>query len=228
MSLIRTAILSGAGMLLTAGMALGQSVEVRQAELAVPFGTAAGKVVLVADRIVFVDEERLDASFAIARGDIKSFEEDGGTLTVTTRTPVRDRTGERSVVRLRVADATPLMRWYRTAGTGTMAASPAPATRAADTDANSFQARHDHRIGNCMGRLIITDDKLIFESIDNISDSRQWVYADIKEIEQDGPYKLQIEPFVGNTYNLELIGKGLDSRQYRMLVEKITTARVTS
>jgi hypothetical protein len=81
-------VAASTGFLLTAGQAVGQSgVTAREAELSVPFGSASGTVVLVGDRLVFVDEERLDASFAIARDDIKAFEMDGELVTVTTRAP---------------------------------------------------------------------------------------------------------------------------------------------
>lgn len=84
----------------------------------------------------------------------------------------------------------------------------------------------DHRTGSCEGRLVISDTRLTYESVNEIGDSRQWVYRDIREVSQDGPYRLQITPFLGNTHSLELIGDGLDTGQFRTLVDLVTAARV--
>lgn len=68
-------------------------------------------------------------------------------------------------------------------------------------------------------------DRVGFESIDEINDSRQWMLVDLKEVKQDGIYKLKVEPFVGDTFNFELTGKGMDSGEYRRLVDRIAKAR---
>lgn len=68
-------------------------------------------------------------------------------------------------------------------------------------------------------------DRVAFESIDDINDSRQWMLEDIKEVKQNGIYKLQVEPFTGDTFNFELVGKGMDIGEFRRLVDRIAQAR---
>ena len=91
----------------------------------------------------------------------------------------------------------------------------------------TYQVEHGHRpFGSCSGRLILTNSTVAYESIDNISHSRQWELRDIKELKLDNPYQLEIKPFAGNDYRFQLLGKGMDSQEYKDLVERITTARV--
>src|SRR4029453_3505505 len=45
--------------------------QVQKAELAIPFGAVAGKIVMAGDHLVFIDEERPDQSFVVARTEIE-------------------------------------------------------------------------------------------------------------------------------------------------------------
>jgi hypothetical protein len=47
----------------------------------------------------------------------------------------------------------------------------------------------------------------------------------IREVTQDGPYRLKVAPFVGDAYNIELLGTGLDSAQFRQILDRIAAAR---
>ncbi len=201
------------------------TLAVTSAELAVPFGASSGHLALVGNQILFVDTGNPTASIAIDRADITAVTRDGDVVTVTTRRVLRDAAGARDVFRFRLDEPAGLMTWYGEAGPARPAAAPAmsdPAVLA------SFQAKHDHRIGSCQGTLVLTADRVAFESIDEINDSRKWQLVDIKEVQQDGIYKLQIKPFLGDTFNFELSGKGMDSGQYRRLVDRIARARTTS
>ena len=198
-----------------------------QAEVSVPFGTLSGKLVAVGDFLVFVDDEKPDASFAVTRNDVKSVTAEGRVVNLQTAQPVQSRSGQTSTLtfRLREDDAGFLSQWHRapTSGTPTRAQSE----RATATEPMSFEAKHEHRIGSCRGRLIVTDKGLGYESIDQIDDSRQWEFKDIKELRRDNPYQIKIEPFNGNEYKLELQGHGMDNAQLKFLVDRITAARVT-
>src|SRR5688572_1107647 len=96
-------------------------VEVRKAELAVPFGTVNGTAVLVGDYLVFIDEQQVQSSFAIARSEIQKITSEGRGVNIETRHPIRDRSGERNqfTVRLSEGDLAALMNWSRTIATPT-------------------------------------------------------------------------------------------------------------
>ena len=209
---------------LSAAPAAAQTpLAVSDAELAVPFGAAKGQMALVGSHVVFVATEDPKSSFAIDRADITSADRTGDVVTITTRRALRGESQEGDVFRLRLADPARLINWYEASS----AASAAPATPAEPTVLASYQVKHDHRFGHCQGTLILTADRVAFESIDDINDSRQWQLVDIKEVEQNGAYRLKVTPFLGDTFNFELTGKGMDSGEYRRLVDRITRARTT-
>jgi len=82
------------------------TVQVQKADLAIPFGSASGKIVTVGDYLVFLDEDKPDKSFAIAKSEIENLTGENGVITVETRHPIRDRSGEQSQVSFRLADRT--------------------------------------------------------------------------------------------------------------------------
>ncbi len=226
MPFLKTLALALVCVALVLGRADAQTpLAVTNAELAVPFGASSGHLALVGNQILFVDAETPKSSIAIDRADITNVTRAGDVVTVTTRRVLRDAAGVRDVFRFRLDEPASLMTWYGTPGPASTAAMPATADPTAVIA--SFQVKHDHRIGSCQGTLILTADRVAFESIDEINDSRKWQLVDIKEVQQDGIYKLQIKPFLGDTFNFELSGKGMDSGQYRRLVDRIARARTT-
>lgn len=198
---------------------------VTDAELAVPFGASPGQLALVGSQLVFVDSKNPKLSLSIDRADVASVNRSGDVVTITTRRQLRDENGERDVFRFRVAESAGVMAWY---GAPAAATAVMPEAPAASGVLASFQVKHDHRLGSCQGRLILTNDRVAFESLDEINDSRQWRHVDIKEVEQNGIYKLKVSPFLGETFNFELSGKGMDSGEYRRLVDRIARARTTT
>lgn len=216
------------GLCLVAAPAAAQSpLAVTGAELAVPFGAAEGHVALVGSQLLFVAAEDARQSLAIDRADIANLDRAGDVVTIRTRRALRDTSGDRDVFRFRLADASGVMSWY--GSKAAMAAAPAtPAPPATSAVLASYQVKHDHRLGSCQGTLILTADKMSFESLDEIDDSRQWALADIKEVDQSGAYKLKVVPFLGDTFNFELTGKGMDSGEFRRLTDRIARARSTS
>ena len=205
-------------------------VEVKKAELSVPFGTVNGTAVLVGDYLVFIDEQQVQSSFAIARSEIQKITSEGRGVNIETRQPIRDRSGERSqfTVRLSEGDLATLMNWSRmtpTPTTTTVAAASVPAVRSAEQ--MSYPAEFTQFIGrNSRGRLMVTADMVAYESIDNVQSSRRWQFKDIKEIKLKNPYEIEIEPFVGDRYNLKLEGKGMDTGDFKTIVDRITAARI--
>ena len=73
--------------------------------------------------------------------------------------------------------------------------------------------------------MILSETAVSYESPDRIEDSRIWKLADIKKVEQNGVYKLKVEPFKGGSFEVELIGKAIDSSEFRQLVDRIARAR---
>jgi hypothetical protein len=228
--------------------------QAQPAVLSIPFGVVNGKLVTSGDYVIFIDDEQPGSSFALSRDDVANATVDNGMLVLDLRKAVRNRGGETKRLNLRTTDpaaAASFVSWAKAAGQAgpqpsaaprtdepqagrpagvTQAGAPAPAGSApAQTlgpGALTYQARHKHRIGSCTGRLILGPDRIAYESITAIGDSRQWDLKDIKELKRDNPYSLKIVPFTGNDYSLDLIGNGMDNAEYKVLVDRITAVRV--
>jgi len=109
--------------------------QVQKAELAIPFGTVSGKIVMAGDHLVFIDEERPDQSFVVARTEVQDLTIQDRTAGLELRRSVHDRSGERSRLNFRLTngEAVALKRWFGSAATTPTPAAPAPAFSARNT-----------------------------------------------------------------------------------------------
>jgi hypothetical protein len=191
------------------------------AELSIPFGSVRGDLVISGDILMFIDQAQPGFSFAISRQNLNSVDIQNGMLVVELREPVRNRAGETDHLVFRVLEgqtADPILAWSR-APAGGFPAQPQEQTF-------SYDAKHDHFIGSDSGRLIIGPERIDYESVTDINQSRQWRYSDIKEIKRDSPYKIEIQPYNGDKYTFSLQGGGMELSTYNLIVQRITGARL--
>ncbi|HLK46970.1 MAG TPA: hypothetical protein VKT49_02485 [Bryobacteraceae bacterium] len=211
----------------------GNNSSAQQVELAVPFGQVDGQLVINGPYLMFLDSQQSAASFVIPRDDVRNLTATGSEMTLDLARPVQDRGGATNRLVFRLANpegGLAYNQWFHQTAvspTGEANRTPDAAPRASAPGTLSLQVKHDHRIGSDMGSLLITPDQMAYESVTNVKDSRQWNYSDIKEIHQDGPYKLKIVPFSGDVYNFDLLGQGLAPDQFQMLVDRVAKARLT-
>lgn len=212
-------------------------VKVHKAELAVPFGVAKGKLVTVGDMLLFIDEETPDGSFAIDKASIKNMTEQEGVISLDTARPVKDRSGERSRLSIRLVEGNSAMlaAWYKDAamsGGSTSGGAGKTETAAGSSSLDKSAARviqaqqKRFPFGTTEGRLVITDKMVAFESGD-LKRSRQWEYKDIRELKQESPYLLKVIPYRGDEYNLVLQGESLTSSDFRVLQDRVAASRVS-
>lgn len=179
-------------------------------------GTAAGKLILHDNYAVFLDEKRPEDSFSIARGEMQNFNVDGAAVTA-------QLSGDsRFSFRLdKAADAPAVQRWYS-------AAAPAAPTAAGTPRIDyTWEVQQKRRFkSDNRGRLMLAGDMLIFESIENPSDSRRWTMKGIKSLQHKNPYRLDVETFRDGSYTFEMFGSPMEPEQYRTLVNRVTAARV--
>ena len=206
--------------------------QAQHVQLAVPFGTVNGQLVISGQNLMFINGQDPSGSFVVPRGDIRNASVQNGDLTFDLTRPVRDPGGSTSRLVFRAANpdgAQQFTRWFHETQPATGEANRVtepPAGANAQQPLMSFQVKHDHFIGSDSGRLMVTPTQVVYESVTNVDNSRQWNLSDIKEVHRDGPYKLKLVPFSGDDYSFELMGQGMTSDQYQMLVERITSARV--
>ncbi len=235
-------------MLVIGSAAMAQApVKVQKAELSIPFGVVKGKLVAVGDTLVFVDEEAPDASFSIEKATIRNFSEADGVITIDTNRPIKDRSGERSKLAFRLSEGNGagLAAWFKdsasmvaaavkpngdssAAKTSTVTASSSSGTSGEAVASKVYQARQKRfPMGSTDGKLVLSENEIAFESLNDIKRSQRWSYKDIKEIKQEGTYLIEIVPFRGDKYKLELQGEGMSSAQFKALEDRIAAARTT-
>ena len=206
-------------------MAQAPAVQIIPVQIAVPFGTAAGRLILHDGYAVFLDDQKPEASFAVSRTDLTSVGAEGGMLNALFKKNFKDRAGDKNRLSLRATkpeDTETLRRWFA-------AAEAAPVVAAGEKAAEAFKldVQQKRRFGkNQNGRLMLVGNQLIFESIDDPSNSRRWELSDIKSLENKNPYELRVEPFTGDDYRFELTGTPMEAAQYKLLVDRVTAARV--
>jgi hypothetical protein len=206
-------------------LAQSAAVQIIPVEMAIPFGTATGKLILHDGYAVFLDDEKPESSFSVSRAELTSVGAEAGMLNALFKKNFKDRAGEKNRLSLRATkpeDTETLRRWFS-------AAEAAPAVAAAEAGKELFKldVQQKRRLGkNQKGRLMLVGSQLIFESIDDPSSSRRWELKDIKSLENKNPYELRVEPFTGDDYRFELTGTPMEAAQYKLLVDKVTAARV--
>lgn len=215
-------------------------VKVQKAELSIPFGVVKGRLIAVGETLVFFDEETPDASFAIDKASIKSLTEQDGVITIDTSRPIKDRSGERTrlAIRLTEGNGSALLAWQKdptsstsvvkSADTSTVrtAGATAPATSSDMSGTKVYQARQTRfPFGSTDGKLVISETEIAFEGLNDIKRSQRWSYQDIKEIKQSSSYILEVVPFRGDKYKLELQGEGMSTAQFKVIENRIAAAR---
>lgn len=204
-------------------------VRVYGAELSAPFGAVTGKVVVHDSMLTFVDSEKPEASFTVDKSNVQSITRVGDGLVVQLKKPVKDRVGESNRLSLRLAvpsESTAVEQWLQQGVAAAVAASPSKPGEAKAPEARwSFPARRNKLLGGTDGTLVVTQERVIFESLDKAEDTRRWDLKEIKELKRKNPYEVEIIPFTGEKYELKLSGSGMETEQFRELVDRITRAR---
>jgi hypothetical protein len=232
-------MVAGALSVASAQLTSSDQVTVFRAELTGPSGTTtAGKLVTVGDRLIFVDDDRPNLSFVLGKADVRRITMEQGALTVDLGRPFTDRFGSRTNLVLRTTEpqhSDAIVRWAGIPLTGGAGASASirtdeprdvsatrPLTR---TEPVMVEARHDHAVGNCYGRLIVREDGLQFESVGESNHSRGWKYTEIDEIDRNrSENKVVIEPHSGEDFTLKLTGT-VDESVFQLITDRIVSNR---
>ncbi len=210
-------------------LALNAQSPVREmrVQLAAGFSPVQGRLITAGDTIIFMDNDQPQSSFFASRSQIEQISAgEGESVTIQFKQPIRDREGERMRVEFRVSpeDRDTLKTWFGQAGSGSAtAANSAPPAQSGEFP--TYSARRDKLIGGDNGRLVVKSDRLAFEA-GSPDASREWLFTDIREFKQTGPYRLEIQPFSGDKYSLRLLGGGGMAREdFQRIADRIARAR---
>ncbi len=191
----------------------------------------AGRVALLADSLVFVDDEMPASSFVVLRSNIQGLTADADAVTIQLNKEVKDRAGSTTRVILRLSaapEAVAMQRWFASQPAVAAAVPATAVAAAADNKVMTFGAQRNKRLrGKTDGKLIIDEQRIMFESVDNAEDSQRWELKEIKELKHKNAYEFEIKPFVGDTYVLTITGSGMDNAQFREIADRVTKSRTT-
>lgn len=211
-------------------------VAVTDAEFSVPFGVADGRVIAVADQLLFVDEAQPHRSFALRRSNIIQSSSDNDVLSIRTDAPVNDAT--EFSFRVRSGDGAGIIAWLSASSAYVTDTAVLPSTNAsADVSASGgsdaasligeYRVAHNHFLGGCEGTLRITDDGIDFQSITEANHSRRWQMSDVKELEHPNRDELRIAPMIGSQYDFDFVSERLISdEEFRRLSDRVAGARL--
>ncbi len=214
----------------------------------VPFGVVHGRLVTSGNNLIFIDDQKPQDSFVIGRDDVRNVKYDGSMATLTLTRPVRDSSGERSAVNFRFqnpAAASMITSWLGSSGAGARL-QPAPAgqygVQAASVGAQGragtvttttprtevFDVRRSRALWRSdTGRLFITPNEVIYQSLSNPGASRRWAMSAIREVDRKNPFELKVRPYSGSDYDFKILGgPGLTTAEYVALVDRVNVARM--
>ncbi len=204
------------------------NLEVYKADLSLDFETVSGKLFALNNDVVFVNDEKPENSFAIDKNNIDEISKDDSVLKIRTKNTVRIGEGTRSTFAFRLRKGSPddLIARLSKDSTRSKSADNAPGPNAQAISRGVYEVTHKHRLyGSCTGRIVVKDDRISFESSDDRDHSRQWLFTDIKKMKRESPYKLEVKPFNGDGYSLEVLGQGIDIIDYKMIEDKLALAK---
>jgi len=222
-------LLLAASAMFAAGSAAAQPAQqAYSVELSMPFGTAGGRLVTAGEYLIFVNDPNVGKSFVIPRVNVQNINVENGIMSIALNQPMRGEAGEPSRLSFRFtnpADADSIVRWSKTASAERSAAAPNVGEPKIAGQQFSYEVKHNHRVGSCAGRLFVAADRVTYESLTDVNDSRQWSMKDIKEVEHKSPYRLEIKPFTGNDYSFEFLGSAMKNEDYTGFTKSIAAAR---
>jgi hypothetical protein len=222
----RGALVLLAGLCISLALNAQSPVREMRVQLAAGFDPVQGRLITAGDTIIFMDDGQPQSSFFANRAQIEEVSGGEGELvTIQFKQPIRDRQGQRMRVEFRVSpgDRDTLRTWFSQADS--VSATADRRASAQPGDFLTYSARRDKLIGGDSGRLIVKSDRLAFEA-GQPGASREWLFSDIREFKQTGPYRLEIQPFSGDKYSLELLGGGGMAREdFKRIADRIARAR---
>jgi hypothetical protein len=200
-----------------------EPVVVHPAQIAGPFGSDSGKLVVVGNQMVFVDDVNPANSFALSRSDIAGLDSVNGVVTFNMREPYALPIGSGSTLVLRLADpngAGAVSSWA-----GMSPAMVGSANRVAVGQPSAAGYEFNVRHNDEDGRLVVEASDLHFESFKHREHSRTWAYAEIKEFKRDGN-EIKIEPYRGDSFKFQIEGgRPMTEEIYNLIGDRIVAAR---
>jgi len=95
----------------------------------------------------------------------------------------------------------------------------------AQAPATTGEMVYDIRNGDQSGKLMLKETELAFESLTDSRHSRNWNYADIRELSRKGRKDFRVKPAKGSTYDFQCKDKQMREQLYELISSRIVAAR---
>lgn len=211
--------------------AVGQTdILVEPVELSVSFSAVPGRLVLAGTQVLFWSDAQQHPSFYFSKASVRRASVAAGMLTVELEEPISIQDGRRGRFEMRLSsdsDTVAIERWFnRPAGV----AGPAPAMRSsapsAPAEGLSYLAEHRKRFGrNSSGKLLFNAEGVVWESLDDATDSRTYAYKVIRRFDRKNPYELVIDTFNDGKYTFRFTGSPLGNEDFKTITDMLTVGR---
>jgi hypothetical protein len=214
-----------AGLVLTLATAVAANLAVQNAHLYTPNGTIDGKLVMLDNRMAFIDEANPDQSFVIPKSDISSASWDNGLLRIELSRPYSSLAGTSSEVAFSIPDTTSagaFVNWIGVPVRGFTGEADRAVTRPLPLTDVSFEVQK----GGDHGKLVVRPNEIAFVSLSDADHSARWQYSQIKEFKRDNDTELKIEPYHGDNYEFKFRTKAMRETAYDMISDQIVNARL--
>ncbi len=130
-------------------------------------------------------------------------------------------------------DTAAIERWFNSplgAGAGASpAAAPALAdqsTQATSASELSYLAEHRKRFGrSSSGKLVFNQTGVVWESLNDATESRTFAFKSIRRFERKNPYELEIDTFSEGKYSFRFTGSPLGNEDFKTVTDMLTKGR---
>jgi hypothetical protein len=221
-------------LLLAIPAAAAAPVTVYPAQITGANGIDTGKVLLVGNNLVFVDDQNPANSFDISRSDISGLGMANGAMNITLGQPFNSPLVMGQSVVLRFTGPygpAEVTSWAGippsgSAVTGEANRGPVPPPSGAAPPVTMYEFNVHHDDDN--GRLVIGAYDVHFESFNHPDHSRTWAYSDIKSFTRDqDDRQVKIQPYHGDSYTFKIQGgQAMTDQVYNLIGDRLVAARV--
>ncbi|MCU0228988.1 MAG: hypothetical protein MUF01_15255 [Bryobacterales bacterium] len=213
--------------------ALAQTdVLVAPVELSSGFAAVPGRVVLAGSQVLFWSDSAQYPSFYVPKASVRRAAISAGVLTVELTEPIAVQDGTRSRFEMRLtsdADAAAMENWFnRPANTvAGLRTAAMPGSGPAATDSKySYLVEHRKRFGrNSSGKILFRPDAVVWESLDDATDSRTFPYKTIQRFDRKNPYELVVDTFNEGKYTFRFTGSPLGDADFKAITDMLTAGR---
>jgi len=206
------------------------------AELAVSFQAAPGRVVLAGDQILFWSDSQAHPSFYCAKSAVSRSSITSGVLTIELGDAIPIQDGRRSRFEFRLigeADVVAIERWFNMPVSSSAPAASTSASQVSQATSGagmveglSYLAEHHKRFGrNSSGKLVFGTSSIIWESLDDATDSRTWEYKSVKRLDRKNPYEVVVDTFNDGKYSFKMTGQPVGNEDFVKITDLLTAAR---